>query len=284
MGDLMTSRSEKNKKYVDEINKEKTIRITKIILQVLFVIAVIFSIIFLYGRFLEPTKLNSNEYLIKDINIPNEFNGIKVLHFTDLLYGKNQLELSKINEEITLINPDIVFFTGNIISNEYQINQDEIKLLTEFFNNIPYTIGKYAVSGDKDNQNFHLIMENTDFTILNSELTTIYNGKNKINLIGISYDTIKEIKQDNDNYTITLINNYDEYSKFNLKSDLILAGHNLGGEIRIFNLPLLGLDKHLNNYYEENGSKIYISNGLGSIHNIRLMNKPSMNVYRLYNN
>ena len=80
-----------------------------------------------------------------------------------------------------------------------------------------------------------------------------------------------------------IINNYDDYNKYNLSSNIVLAGHNLGGEVRLFNLPLLGLDKHLNNYYEENNSKVYISNGLGSIHHLRLMNIPSMNVYRLYN-
>ncbi len=53
--------------------------------------------------------------------------------------------------------------------------------------------------------------------------------------------------------------------------------------MRPFGIPLLGLDKHLDNYYEENNTKVYISSGLGSIHNLRLMNKPSMNVYRLYN-
>ena len=34
---------------------------------------------------------------------------------------------------------------------------------------------------------------------------------------------------------------------------------------------------------QENNSKIYISNGIGSNHGLRLMNKPSINVYRLYN-
>ena len=280
----MTSRSEKNKKYVDEINKEKTLHITKIVLQILFVIIVIFALIFLYGKFYEPKKLKTNEFIIRDNNIPSDFNGIKILHFTDLLYGSNQNSLDKVSEEIKLINPDIIIFTGNIISENYQVNEDEIKLLTAFFNDMPYTIGKYAVSGDKDNQNYHLIMENTDFIILNNEIVPIYSRTNKINLIGINHDIVKEIKNDSEDYTITMINNYDEFSKYNLKSNLILAGHNLGGEIRIFNLPLLGLDKHLNTYYEENGSKIYISSGLGSIHNIRLMNKPSMNVYRLYNN
>lgn len=283
MGDLMTSREEKNKKYVDEINREKTIKITKIILKILFVIITIFALIFLYAKFYEPNQLETREYVIKDVLIPEEFNGIKVLHFTDILYGSiTKNNLSKINEEVKLINPDIVLFTGNIISKEYQVNEEEIKLLNDFFKSIPYTIGKYAVSGDSDNQNFHLIMENTDFTIINNELLTIYNGMGKIDLIGINYDSQIGIKN-NDDFTITIINNYDDYYKYNITSNYVFAGHNLGGEIKLFGLPLLGLDEHLNSYYIDNSTKVYISNGLGSIHNLRLMNKPSMNVYRLYN-
>lgn len=280
----MNSREEKNKKYVDEINKEKRIKVTKIVLQILFVIIVIFTLIFLYAKYYEPKKLETHEYLIKDISIPIEFNGIKILHFTDLLYGSiNDNQLKKIQEEIKIINPDIVFYTGNIINKEYKINEDEIKMINSFFKDISYTIGKYAVLGDVDNQNFDLIMENTDFTILNSELLSVYNGLNKINLIGISYNKKNEIKDNDDTYTITIINNYDEYNKYNITSNLVFAGHNLGGEIRLFNQPLFGTNKYRNNYYEENDSKVYISNGLGSIHKLRFMNKPSMNVYRLYN-
>ena len=281
----MTSREEKNKKYVEEINKEKTIKVTKIVLKSLAIIILVFTLIFLYAHFYEPMRFQTNEYLIKDSNIPDDFNGIKIIHFTDLLYGSSidQNYLNKISEEIKLINPNIVFFTGNIISKEYEITEDEIKKVNNFFNSIPYTIGKYAVSGDTDNHSFNLIMENTNFIHINNEVLSIYNGPNKINLVGINYNEEKEIKTDNNGYTISLINNYDEYNKHGISSSLVFAGHNLGGEIKLFGLPLLGNDKHLNSYYEENNSKIYISNGIGTIHNLRLMNKPSINVYRLYN-
>ena len=280
----MISREEKNKKYADEINKEKLIKVTKIILKVLGVLLTMFAIIFLYSYFIEPNSFETNEYLIKDISIPDEFNGKKILHITDILYGKtiDKKKLDKISEEIKLINPDIVVFTGNIVNKDYEINEDEIKELNNFFNNIPYTIGKYAIMGDVDSRNFKLIMENTSFNELDNELIEVYNGVNKINIIGISYNNDKEIKE-NDGYSIALINNYDEFSKHNLRANIILAGHNLGGEMKLFNLPLLGLDKHMNSYYEENNTKVYILNGLGSPHHLRLMNKPSMNVYRLYN-
>lgn len=281
----MTSREEKNKKYVEEINKEKTIKVTKIVLKSLAIIILIFTLIFLYAHFYEPMKFQTSEYLIKDSNIPDDFNGVKILHFTDLLYGSSidQNYLNRISEEIKLINPNIVFFTGNIISKEYEITEDEIKKINNFFNSIPYTIGKYAVSGDADNHNFNLIIENTNFIHINNEVLSVYNGTNKINLIGINYNEEKEIKTDNNSFTITLINNYDEYNSYNINSNLVFAGHNLGGEIKLFGLPLLGNDKYLKNYYEENNSKIYISNGLGTLHHLRLMNKPSINVYRLYN-
>lgn len=281
----MTSREEKNKKYVDEIKKEKAIKITKKIFKIFGIFTIIITSFYLYAYFYEPNKLIVHEYLINDIKIPDEYNGKKILHFSDLLYGKviDENKLSIISEEIKLINPDMVVFTGNIVSKDYEISEDEIKLLNNFFSNIPYRIGKYAITGDTDTRNFKLIMENTDFNILDNELIDIYNGINKINMIGIGYDETKDIKKDNADYTITIINNYDEYEKYNLTSDLIFAGHNLGGEIRLFNLPLLGHNKYSNSYYEENNSKIYISNGIGSPHHLRFLNMPSMNVYRLYN-
>ena len=257
----------------------------KVFFKIFGIVLLIFTMIFLYAYYYESNKFETKEYLIKDVNIPDEFNGIKILHITDILYGKNINKdiITEISEEIKLIKPDIVIFTGNIISKDYKASEEEIKLLNTFFNNISYTIGKYAVNGDIDTRNFNLIMEHTNFTMLENELINIYHGTNKINMIGISYDETKEIKNDNETFTITIINNYDDYNKYNIQSDLVFAGHNLGGEIKLFGLPLLGHDKHKEAYYEENNAKIYISNGLGSPHHLRLMNKPSMNIYRLYN-
>ncbi len=279
----MISREEKNKVVIDEINREKSIRISKIIIKTLFIIIAIFSLLFLYMYYIGPKGLKTNEIILND-NYPNSFNGIKILHFSDILYGKTiyQNEIKKIQTEINLINPDIVFFTGNIISNDYQINEEEIKELNSFFKNIPYSIGKYAIRGDIDSISFDLILENTGFIILDNESIDIFNNTNdKIHIIGINTNEIKELNN-NDDYTITLINNYDYYEKYHLNSNLIFAGNNLGGEIRPFNIPLLGSNKYMNNFYQEGNTKVYISSGLGTIHHMRLFNKPSLNVYRLY--
>ena len=282
----MITREEKNKEIVNELKREKAINLSKKIFKIFIIIFFLFTSFFMYTYFLGVKGLRTKEYLVIDADIPDSFSGIKILHLTDLLYGKTtfEREIKKLEEEVKLINPDIVFFTGNIISNDYEINKEERELITDFFQNIPYKIGKYAIRGKNDKTDFDLIMENTNFNILDNEQENIYyNDTDFIHLIGLNNNEIKEVPNDSNSYTITLINNYDEYEKYHVTSSLVLAGYNLGGEIRLFNNPILGEAKYLDNYYEINNEKIYISSGIGTVHHARLFNKPSMNVYRLYN-
>ena len=97
----MISREEKNKIYVDEIKREKSTKILKIILKIIVVLFILFTLIFLYSYFIEPKLFKTKEYIIND-NIPNSFNGIKILHFSDLLYGESikESDLNKIEKEI----------------------------------------------------------------------------------------------------------------------------------------------------------------------------------------
>jgi len=282
----MISREEKNKEIVNEIRKEQARNISKKILHITTTIIIILLLLFSYIYFIGVKGLTTNEFVIKNSSIPKSFHGIKIVHITDLLYGReiDSKYLNKLQEEIKLINPNIITFTGNIFNNNYTTSEEDIKNINTFFKNLPYTIGKYAIKGNLDTRTFDLIMDNTDFTILNNESITIYNNSQEsINIIGINYNDKATINKENDFYTITLINNYDYYKEYNVSSNLVLAGNNLGGEIRLFNLPLLGNNKYNNSYYEENNTKIYISSGIGSLHHMRFMNHPSINVYRLIN-
>ena len=279
----MISRTQKNKDLNKEINYEKTINISKKIIKSILLIIIIFSLFFLYAYFIGISGIKTKEYVIKDY-IPNSFNGVKILHFSDILYGKtiNNNDLTSLLTEIEKINPDITFFTGNIVNIDYSLNENDIKNIHDFMKNIPYKIGKFAIKGNLDTNNFDLIMDDTDFTILDNEVIDIYNGtKESINICGININNDGNINLDNDTFTINLINNYDVYSRYNIKSNIILAGNNLGGEIKLFGNPILTDNKYNKDYYEENNTKIFISNGLGSPHHMRFMNHPSINVYRL---
>ena len=196
-----------------------------------------------------------------------------------------------------MIKPDIVVFTGNLL---YKNNKESTDNLIDLLSKIDCDIGKYYISGNEDynNDSTYQILDSSGFINLNDTYNLIYKDKTPILIAGISTSENKtDISEklsstlnyldSNDVYSILIMhepNIIDEfdYSKFNL----ILAGHNQGGIIK---LPIIGgiiLPK--NNYlygldyYKKKDTNIYISNGLGNRDiNFRLFNKPSFNFYRL---
>jgi len=286
----MVTREEKNKKIRKKINREKNINYSRNLVKIFLLIGFMFVTIFLTIRYVGTNFIKTKEIIIRDSNIPMSFHGKKILHFSDLLYGStiNNNKLEKLKKEFKRIKPDIVIFTGDIVNKNYSLSKEELEELKIFFKNIPYTIGKYAVKGDLDLTTFDLIMNEANFTILDNEYKLVYHEDNTpISLIGfnsnnINFDKINK-EEINNLYKITLIHNYDYYNQ-SFNSNVVLAGHNLNGEIYIpYYQGLLGNNKYNKSYYEINNSKIFISNGLGSIHKLRMFNHPSINVYRLMN-
>lgn len=284
----MITREEKNKKVIQELNHEKTIKFSKTMLKITFIVAILFVGLYLYMRFIGTSDIKTNEFIVKNSNIPTSFHGTKIVHLSDILYGStiNKDDLNYLEKEIILLKPDIIIFTGDLINKNYDINQEEINYLKDFFQNIDAKLGKFAVKGELDNSTFDLIMNDTDFEVLDNNYKLIYNGENEsITINGLNINNINNISTNNNNYTITLIHNFDYYDKYSIDSNLVLAGHNLNGEIYLpYVKGLLGNNKYNESYYEINNTIIHISNGLGSTHKMRLFNHPSINVYRLYNN
>ena len=280
-------RSEKFEDLIQEEldleNEEKKKRILRLIVCILLSLFIIFIIL----RLVSTKFIKTHEYMIKDNNIPESTIGLKIVHFSDLLYGStiNKNNLITLKNTINETNPDIIVFTGDLIWNKKDLKTSDITYLKDFLNGLNANIGKYLVYGDYDKGNYFEIIYDTDFIILDNNVEEIYYKdstpiylvglSNKVNLNNLDLETI------NNGYTITLIHNYDKYNT-KLQSNIVLTGSTLGGEIR---LPILGgmvgKSKYMNNYYYENNSHIYVSNGLGSKIRLRLYNHPSFNVYRL---
>lgn len=272
--------------------------------KVLFFLIVIFSFICLYSRYLGTKGLIVKEYPIIDSNIPKNFYGFKIAQISDIHYKvtTTKEDLENIVNEINLFKPDIVVFSGDLFDNSVEYTKKDYEDLTKILNDIDYNIGKYAIKGEDDsNNNWDSIINESNFINLNDKYEFIYNeGNDPILLIGISSkykkkdikDTINSIYEsikNNYKYSILLLHepdiiDYIDYSKFNL----ILAGHTHGGQIKI---PFIGgiiKDKYSKiykeEYYEFGNTKMFISSGIGTTkYKFRLLNKPSINFYRLRN-
>ena len=167
-------------------------KIIKIIIIVFLIITIISISIILYARYIGTKNIKVNEIKLIE-NIPDEFKGYKIVHISDIQYGKTTLkkELDELKEKINLTKPDIVVLTGDLINKETNLNEDDKQILIDFLNNIN-AIKKYVVTGDNDElfDEFDVITKNGGFINLDNNYDKIYNGSNNyIMIYGMGNDS-----------------------------------------------------------------------------------------------
>lgn len=301
----MMSREDKNKDLENDLRKEEKNEIRKKIIIKAFkiislIILIILSIIF-YMHYIGTKGLIVREYKVESNNLPVELHGLKVVQFSDLKYLStvNEKEVKNLVNKINKIKPDIVIFNGDLFARNANITDNDVKFLTKELNKIDATIGLYAIKGDTDYKNkyYSKVMDNTNFKIINNTYELIYyKGNTPILLTGCGSilnndcdlgQTFSFNEMDN-LFTISLIHESDIATTISnrFKPSLILAGHNLNGQVR---LPFVGGliksdegKKYLDSKYELNSSTLYVSGGIGTSDNgYRLFNHPSINFFRL---
>lgn len=291
------------KKEIEKETKTNNNFNRKFINTLIFIMIICIGLI-MYSRYVGTKGLIVKEYRIADEKIPYNFSGIKIVHFSDLLYKStvNIDDIKNMVERINELKPDLVFFTGGLLSKGKSLTDEETQELSSVLKEIDYTIGKFAVKGDEDGDEFTIVMTDSDFIVLNNSGTFVYNkALTPIYVAGlassisdaINLDTAFEVVDSDTNkdayFKILLMHEGDSATSV-LKSrddvDLILAGNSLNGSIV---LPFYGglfesrgSTKYKKPFYEVNDTLIYVSSGLGTKDvSYRFNNKPSFNFYRL---
>jgi len=276
----------------------------KKILYFILIALIIFMLILLYGRFVGVNGLNTKEYVIHSNNIDNSYYGIKIVHFSDLHYKKviTEQRVKDLVKEINKVNPDIIFFTGDLLDKDYKLSSNDIIFLIEELSLLKPTYGCYAILGDHDylkEETIKNIYIQSNFTLLNNSYSIVKNEDNKEIFVGgvnsYTYDSadIDKTMDYFDNhedslYKIILMHEPDYMNniKDNYSFDLALAGHSLNGSINVPVVKNIFLEdfgkKYNKSYYHLGNGEFYVSNGIGvSNINFRLFNTPSINVYRI---
>ena len=271
----------------------------KKVLKVFIIIITLIVLLLLYSRFIGTTGLTTKEYTIKDNNISDDFDGIKIVHFSDMHYKRmiTKDRIDKIINEINLINPDIVIFTGDLIDQDSDITEDDISYLRETLSKINAKYGKYSVIGNHDYsidiEVLRSIYKESNFNLLENSYDIIYGkNNNKLYIGGISTgafsDTVlTKMNYNEECYKIIILHEPDYTDEIiSLNPNLILGGHSHNGQVNIPHLKKYfvptGSKKYYNEHYLVNNTNLYISSGIGvSRYNFRLFNHPSINFYRL---
>ena len=245
------------------------------------IVSIIFCIflIIIYARFKATSGLKVYEYKVSDSSLPDSFHGVKVVQFSDLYFG-NTVDIDYLNSivsSINKLNPDIVVFTGDLISHE--VDDETKNKIVECLKSINPVIGKYAVKGDSDIDLFDEIIKSSGFVnVSNSSVKAFYKSDTPIVITGQDVQS--------DLFSILLIHQPDSLDSFENKPNFAIAGHSLNGQI---NIPIIkklllktGSKKYYNGFYDVDDTTLYVSNGIGTPDfKYRLFNKPSITLFRL---
>lgn len=261
----------------------------------------IFLVIAVFGYF-ENNIITVSEYEIASEKLPESFDGFVIVHLSDLhnkLFGKNQKRLiAHVKEQ----NPDMIVITGDLIDSNHPNVEIGLLLVEEAMKIAPV----YFVTGNHDKylsetDTYALFsgLERLGARVLNDEAVEIYLDKEEesVSLLGVDDDTILSnsqltktldglMKSEGDVTPFTILLAHEPqrmptYSEFDI--DLVMSGHAHGGQFRI---PFIGgfvapgqgfLPKYTKGLYEENGTKMIVSAGLGnSVVPLRLLNRPEV--------
>ncbi len=257
-----------------------------------------------YARFIEPKFVEIKELTISHDLIPRNFNNIKIVQFSDTHIG-HYFDLDHFHSIVHKINklePDIVFFTGDLLDNPKTYTQS--KELIPLLEKVRAPFGKFAIYGNHDHGGYGSdlykeIMSNADFHILTNSSQTINLAGDIIAVAGLDdmmlgkpdfQKTLQDVPAST--YTILLAHEPDGAPRSAaLGANLQLSGHSHGGQIQ---LPFLGpiITPPLGRVYYEGKYEVgatsmplYVNRGLGTTRlPFRLLCRPEITLFTLKSN
>jgi len=113
-------------------------------------LGIAFVVLMLYGIFIGKYNYKVVEQEIAHYNIPQQFNGFRIVHISDLHLGSfsesDTIWFSEIVSQINNLQPDIIAFTGDMVNNF----GEELRAWTFQLSNLNARYGKYSVLGNHD--------------------------------------------------------------------------------------------------------------------------------------
>lgn len=273
--------------------------------------------IILYAIFSAVYRFKVHHIRLKLETLPQQFNGIRIVHISDLHLGSFNYKyhiLERAVKKINELNPDLIFFTGDLVNNFSW----ELRGWHTVLKKLKAKYGKFAVLGNHDygdysqwatpeekRINFNEIQEfyiKTDFSLLRNEAKLIEKANTSLSIIGVENwgnpefkkygDLQKAMKNvDGANFNILLSHDPTHWSEevaHHTNITLTLSGHTHGMQAGInFRTkkwsPIKYKYKHWAGLYKENNQYLYVTRGLGWMgFPGRLGMRPEITLIELY--
>lgn len=271
-----------------------------------WLVVIILFALFCYSRF----SLASSEYELEYSNLPQGFDGYRIVQISDLHMREFGDDNSRLLKAVKKQEPDIIVLTGDLINRkDASSGSGQAEKLRPFLEALVQIAPCWFVSGNHEWASGELpqlsdILDEVGITYLHNDYVQLESGGDTIILAGVEdpngpadmttpQELVNTLRADYPNSFVILlghrnywIENYPE-----LDVDLIFCGHAHGG---IWRLPIIGglidtdhtlFPEYTEGVYNEGGFDLVVSRGLGdSISIPRLFNRPELVTAVLKNN
>ncbi|MBN2668297.1 MAG: metallophosphoesterase [Bacteroidales bacterium] len=262
-------------------------------------LAILSFLFVLHGLTINKDRFEVRTTQIVSNKIPTSFDGFKIVQISDLHIGsfhKQTASIEKLILQINELKPDLIVFTGDMVSNYAGETDEFIPILKQ----LNASSGKYAILGNHDygeyvrwksesdyQNNLNQLMENhkkMGFQLLNNNWVKIQKDSSYIQLLGVEnwglppfpqYGEIDKIipQIDSTKFSILLSHDPSHWRAQVLNFpfiDLTLSGHThamqFGLEIGSWQWsPVMWKYKEWGGLYENQQQKLYVNRGTGHI-------------------
>ena len=277
-------------------------------------IVIVFLLTMAYGYYIGRWNIQSTAIEYSHNDIPQAFDGFKIVHISDLhlsTFDDSRERFRGFIDEINRHNPDLVCFTGDLVT----LGKEEAEPYTDILKEIKSKYGVLSVLGNHDFMIYgfnkavdretaveELVRyqeEALGWNLLRNESTVIQAGdSSRITFLGVDnanfnnqgFHTIHKgdlhkamagtegfrvlLSHDPSHWSAELISNTD--------IPLTLSGHTHSAQIRFFGwTPAKWSFKEVAGRYDRDGQTLYINVGLGCTAPIRLGVNPEVTVITL---
>lgn len=199
-------------------------------------------------KILQKRKPGLPKAVYVDLFLPQfPFKNFKIAHVSDIHIGEfaDRRYCYHIAKTVNALKPDLVAFTGDIISEKIENVREEFKFLKK----IKAPFGKYGVLGNRE-LDYNTLKEcnraykNVGIELLNNEITTIEKEGKKFNILGILERSEKGLEELEKEAVPTLMLAHQpraayHIQEYDLDPLLMLCGHTHCGQIVPFGRKIL---------------------------------------------
>lgn len=274
---------------------------------------------FIYGMIKTAFDFQIRREQIRLSGLPNEFNGLKIVQISDIHSG-SFVSAKPLEDAVRLImneNPDVIFFTGDLINDR----ADEMYPFREVLNKLSAPMGVFSILGNHDYGDYtrwesqeakaanieelKQIQREMRWDLLLNEHRVLKRGESEIALIGVEnwgakmnfpkYGDLQRAAVGTEKYPVSILLSHDpshwdaQVNKDFKHIGLTLSGHThgfqFGVETKHFRWsPSQYIYKEWAGLYQKDNQQIYVNRGLGFIgYPGRVGIRPEITVLELYN-